>query len=36
MSSENEMERLKARCAEAGLALREEPQGLTLCGNGLE
>ena len=36
MSSENEMERLKARCAEAGLELREEPQGLTLCGNGLE
>ena len=36
MSSENKMERLKARCAEAGLELREEPEGLTLCGNGLE
>ncbi len=33
---EREMELLKARCAEAGLELRETPEGLTLCGNGLE
>ena len=36
MNNENELTRLKARCAEAGLELREEPEGLTLCGNGLE
>lgn len=41
MNSENEMARLKAQCAEAGLELREEPEGLKepneliICGTGL-
>lgn len=34
--SDNAPARLRERCAEAGLGLREEPEGLTLCGNGLE
>ena len=41
MNYENELARLKARCAEAGLELREEPEGaegqegLSICGTGL-
>ena len=35
MNNENELARLKARCAEAGLELREEPEGVSICGTGL-
>ena len=34
--SDNAPARLRERCAEAGLALQENAEGLTLCGNGLE
>lgn len=34
-NNENDMARLKARCAEAGLELQEEPEGLSICGTGL-
>ena len=35
MNNENELARLKARCAKAGLELREASEGLTICGTGL-